>query len=366
MDLLQVSRSQLISEVYESKKMIYRLINLPEDIQSNISISLLPYLSMICDGIDSLFQTQDTVVLSSKFEDINGKSFTTLIKKIRASSKLLTDKRNLRTSIKMLDSETKKFHDELIKDYTEEQLAYVKAFGQDDLGVFYYKNKPYANSSQMNLYIKPFNSTVREVGKDALKFSMQAAMYINGFNSVLEGKTRPYLKQEDYITNINSEDLLPQDYIYSEEKHRNIFNNVIDKRVSLYLMNMQCQLNFALNILDLLIDEHPLKYRIQLLIYYYSVQAIDFAFSSSYLEELEEQHETITAVIETHKRIFNGNTFRNNLFHYNLSEEINSSLGENYFEIMVETLTCTSLGNLLTTIYKEMDIVENLIKEIIY
>jgi hypothetical protein len=31
MDLLQVSRSQLISEVYACKKMLYRLINLPKD-----------------------------------------------------------------------------------------------------------------------------------------------------------------------------------------------------------------------------------------------------------------------------------------------------------------------------------------------
>lgn len=94
MDLLQISRNQLISEVYESKKMICRLINLPRDIQGNISISLIPYLSMVCDGIDSLFQTEESIVFSSEFEDINGKSFTTLIKKVRASSKLLTDKKN--------------------------------------------------------------------------------------------------------------------------------------------------------------------------------------------------------------------------------------------------------------------------------
>lgn len=366
MDLVRVSRSQLISEVYECKKMLYRLINLPEDVRPNISNSLLPYLSMICDGIDNLFQTEDPVVLSSKFEDINGKSFTTLIKKVRASSKLLTDKKNLRISIKILDSETKKFHDDLIKDYTEERLAFVKAFGQDDLGVFYYKNKPYANSSQINLYIQPFNSSVEEFGKDIFKFSMQVAMYINSFCSVLEGHTLPHLKREDYITNIDCEDLTSRDYIYSEEKHRNIFNNFIDEGVALYLLNMQCQLNFALNILDLLIDEHPLKYRIQLLIYYYSVQAIDFAFSSGYLEEFEECQETIIAVIETHNRIFNSSIFRNNLFHYNLSTEIDPSLSKNYFAAMVETLTSVSLENLLTAVYKEMDIVEKLIKEIIY
>lgn len=366
MDLLQASRSQLISEIYECNKMIYRLINLPENIRSYISNSLLPYLSMICDGIDGLFPTEEPVVLSSKFEDINGISFTTLIQKNRASSKLLTDKKSIRNAIKILDSETKNFHDELRKNYTKVQLAYVEIFGQDDLGIFYYKNKPFANTSQINLYINPFNSSVGEVGNHLFKFSKQVAMYINEFYSLLEGHILPHLKQEDYITNVNCEDFIYQDYIYSEEKRRNIFNNVLDERVSLYLLNMQCQLNFAINILDLLIDEHPLKYRIQLLIYYYSVKAIDFASKSGYLEALEEHREKITIVIETHKKIFNSSTFRNNLFHYKFSPKINFSLSKNYFEIMVETLTSVSLENLLNTVYKEMDTVEKLIKEIIY
>lgn len=366
MDLVQVSRSQLISEVYECKKMLYRIINLPKDVQSNISSSLLPYLSMICDGIDNLFQTEDSVVLSSLFEDINSKSFTKLIKKIRASSKLLTDKKNLRISIKMLDEETRKFHGELIKDYNGEQLAFIKACGQADLGVFYYKTKPFANSSQINLYIKPFNSTVGEVKEEIFEFSTQVAMYINSFCSGLEGDTLPFLKQEDYNTNLDCEDLVSKDYIYSDEKQRNIFNNVIDKRISLYLLNMQCQLNFALNILNLIVDEHPLKYRIQLLIYYYSVQAMNFAYRSGYLEGLEELKETITAVIETHESIFNSSAFRSNLFHYKLNTELEHSLSKNYFEVMVETLTSLSLEDLLTTVYKEMDIVEKLIKKIIY
>lgn len=91
-----------------------------------------------------------------------------------------------------------------------------------------------------------------------------------------------------------------------------------------------------------------------------------FCFYRGHLEELEECQETITAVIEAHKRIFNSSTFRNNLFHYKLSTEIDPSLSNNYFETMVETLTSVSLENLLATVYKEMDIAEKLIKEIIY
>ncbi|SDO07936.1 hypothetical protein SAMN05518871_1105 [Psychrobacillus sp. OK028] len=365
MDLLQISRSQLISEVCESEKMLKRLNNVPLDSRSYFSSSLLPYLSMICDGIESLFPYEDTVALSSEFEDINGMSFTTLIKKIRASSKLLTDKKNIQTSIKMLDSEMTKFHDELIKDYNMWQLAYVKILGQEDLGVFYYKNKPFANSSQINLYIKPFNSSVMGVGEGLYKFGCQSARYISRFCSELADGV-PQLKKEAYITTLDCNDFTHRDYVYSQKKHRNIFNNAIDRGVALYLLNMQCQLNFALMILDLLIEEHPLKYRIQLLIYYYSVQAIDFAFNSGYLAKLEEHQETITTVIQTHKKIFKQNTLRNNLFHYKLSEEVNPSFGESYFQSMVETHTAKSLEDLLTTVYEEMDIVEKLIQEIIY
>ncbi|WP_096186246.1 hypothetical protein [Evansella halocellulosilytica] len=365
MDLLQISRSQLISEVYESEKMIIRLTNVPAESRSYISSSLLPYLSMICDGIDDLFPMEDGGVISNGFEDINGKSFTALIKDIRASSKLLTDKRRINKSIKILDSEMAKLHDALINDYNALQLAYVKISGQADLGVFYYKNKPFANSSQLSLYIKPFNSSLMEVRTSLFEFSRQSAMYIGGFCSKLRGPISQ-LKEEDYHADIVYKDFKRLDYIYSEETHRNIFNSAIEKGVALYLLNMQCQLNFALMIIDLLIEEHPLKYRIQLLIYYYSVQAIGFAFSSGYLEELKEHQETITSVIETHKSIFIDNAFRNNLFHYRLSEEINPSLGENYFRAMVETHTSTPLEKLLTTVYKEMNTVENLIQEIIY
>ncbi len=54
-------------------------------------------------------------------------------------------------------------------------------FGQDDLGIYYFKNKPFANTSQLNLYIKPFNSKIMDVGDDIYKFSMQVGSYIGGF-----------------------------------------------------------------------------------------------------------------------------------------------------------------------------------------
>ena len=127
MDLLHVSRAQLISEVYESKKMSYRLINLPRDIQGYVATSLLPYLSLICDGIDSLFEANN-ILPSSEFEDINEISFTKLIGRTRASSKLLTDKAKINKAINILDKDIRNFCDELKKDYSEEQIAFVNMF----------------------------------------------------------------------------------------------------------------------------------------------------------------------------------------------------------------------------------------------
>lgn len=365
MDLLHVSRVQLISEAYESKKMIYRLTNLPKDVQSYVSTSLLPYLSLICDGIDSLFENNDTV-LSSEFEDINEISFTKLIGRTRASSKLLTDKEKINRAINILDKDIRTFSDELKKDYSEEQINFVNTFGQDDLGIYYFKNKPFANTSQLNLYIKPFNSKIMDVGDDIYKFSMQVGSYIGSFLSNFEGDTLEKLRQEDYITKVDQNDFKYKDYIFSEEIHRNIFNDKIDKRISLYLLNIQCQLNFSLNILNMLIDNHPLKFRIQFLIYYYSVQALKYAFGSD-LERLDNDHQDIIRIaIDKQNEMFKSNTFRNNLFHYKLSAENTGFINNNYFESMVKKQTDTNLNELLIMIYNEMYKIEELIGELIY
>jgi len=84
----------LIDDVYESKKIIFRLLNMPKDVQSMTSLSLLPYLAMIYDGIDIL-PPLGKEINSCEFAKVNGQEFTKLIKKVRVSSKLLTDKKAL-------------------------------------------------------------------------------------------------------------------------------------------------------------------------------------------------------------------------------------------------------------------------------
>lgn len=364
MDLLQVSRIQLINEAYECKKMMYRLINLPKHAQSYISPSLLPYLSLICDGIDTLFQSNNTV-WSSEFEDINEISFTKLIRRTRASSKLLTDKK-INHSLNILEKEIINFSHHLKRDYSKVQLAYVNMFGQEDLGIYYYKNKPFANTSQLILYVKPFNSEIDRVGNYIYKFGTQASSYISSFLYIFEDYFLEELRQEDYKIKLDENDFEHKDYIFSVEKHRNVFNDEIDKNISLFLLNMQCQLNFSLDILDLLIDDHPLKFRIQFLIYYYSVQALKYTFGSN-LSKLNNHHKnSIEKIIITQSKIFESGTFRNNLFHYKLSGENIQFINNDYFKNMVEEETYTSFDDLLSTIHNETHNIENLIRSLIY
>ena len=365
MNLLDVSRAQLIREVYESKKMIYRLISLPSETQGYVSTSLLPYLSMICDGIDSLFK-EDNIALSSDFEDVNEISFTKLIGRTRASAKLLTDKEKINKAINILGKEITNFCHELKKDYSQEQIDFVNMFGQEDLGIFYYKNKPFANSSQLNLYIKPLNSNIMKVGDDIYKFSMQLGQYIGSFLSDFEGDILEELKREHYLRKVDSDDFKYADYIFSDEKHRNIFNDKNDKRLALYLFNMRCQLNFTLSILNEVLDNHPLKFRIQLLTYYYSVQALKYAFGSD-VHTLDRKHQDmIGKVVEKHNEVFKNKTFRNNLFHYKILVEGSGKIDNNYFESMVKEETSVDLNELLIIVYKEMHKIEELIEEIIY
>lgn len=365
MDLLDASRAQLISEVYESKKMIYRLISLPSDTQGYVSTSLLPYMSLICDGIDSLFK-EDNIALSSGFEDVNEISFTKLIGRTRASAKLLTDKKKINKAINILDEEITNFCNLLKRGYSQEQIDYVNMYGQADLGIFYFKNKPFANTCQLNLYIKPLNSDIVKVGGDVYKFSIQVGQYIQGFLSGFEGDTLEEIKRENYIRKVDNADFKYTDYIFSDEKHRDIFNDKNDKGLALYLFNMQCQLNFSLSILNVVLDNHSLKFRIQLLTYYYSVQALKYAFGSD-MQRLDRKHQDmIGKVVDKHNEVFESNTFRNNLFHYKISIESLGKIDSNYFESMVKEETSVDLNELLIIVYKEMYKIEALIEEIIY
>jgi len=127
LNLLDVSKRQLLYELYESKKMIFRILRLPVKSQSLVSMSIPPFLSLLCDGIDKLF-SEDNSKISEEFGLINEISFTKLMSQNRASIKLLTYKK-ISKAIKKIDKQLLSFNNALTKDYNILQKCYVSVFG---------------------------------------------------------------------------------------------------------------------------------------------------------------------------------------------------------------------------------------------
>lgn len=115
MSLLVISRKQLLFELYESKKMMYRIINLPSESQILLSMSISPFLSLLCDGIDSLF-SEGELKLSESIGKIDNISFTKLMAQNRASIKLLTDKK-ISNAVNRIEEQIVSFNNSLTYDY---------------------------------------------------------------------------------------------------------------------------------------------------------------------------------------------------------------------------------------------------------
>ena len=96
----QISLTELMIEAIEAKKLLYRVLTCPKDMQALISMPLVPYLSLICDGLDSFLGSSGSS--SKEFEDILGVPFTKLIRNSRSSVKLLSDKKKLAKINKIL------------------------------------------------------------------------------------------------------------------------------------------------------------------------------------------------------------------------------------------------------------------------
>ncbi|MFU1824920.1 hypothetical protein ACM6Q0_13315, partial [Enterococcus faecium] len=88
---------------------------------------------------------------SENYGLIYGMSFTKLMNQNRASVKLLTDKKITR-AIKTIDKQLIAFNQDLVRDYNLLQRAYISMFGQPDLGIYFFENVAFSNTSQLSIY----------------------------------------------------------------------------------------------------------------------------------------------------------------------------------------------------------------------
>lgn len=370
MSLLVISRKQLLFELYESKKMIYRIINLPSESQSLISMSISPFLSLLCDGIDSLF-SEGELKLSESIGKIDNISFTKLMTQNRVSIKLLADEK-ISSAVNIIDEQIKNFNNALTDDYGEVQKKFISLFGQPDLGVYFFRGTSFSNTSQLSIYQDMFrkmtdnNINDRRLGPILRDFSAAQASYINSFVSQTEGSLLPIINVEDCNIDINDSDFSEKDFIFYNEEKINIFTKYTDKEIILYLFNLKCQLSFALKIIPEIIDrKSSLRFRIEMITYYQSVKTIEFLLKKNKIPLNKKVEKIVEGILIDFKSIFLGNSLRSNIYHYKLSEDnLKMSLDNDFFISMVEFQTKRSFNLVFENIEKNMRELVGILDEI--
>ncbi|HAB96972.1 MAG: hypothetical protein ACLTW7_03735 [Enterococcus sp.] len=358
--ILEASRTQLLTEIYEAKKMLYRILNLPTESQSLISMSISPFLSLLCEGIDNLF-SEDDVKFSENYGLIYGMSFTKLMNQNRASVKLLTDKKITR-AIKTIDKQLIAFNQDLVREYNLLQRDYISMFGQPDLGIYFFENVAFSNTSQLSIYQDMFRQiAIDNLGNNTLgfiirDFSASQANSISSFASAIEGKTLPKIDSNKCKLDISDNDFSEKDFIFIDERKRNIFLHSENKNLSLYLFNIKCQMSFALKLAPKIIDRnHALRFRVEIIAYYQSMKTIDFLIKKGKLLLSSTKMEILDKLLINFNNIFSDNYLRNNIYHYRFSDDnVHMVMKNDYFISMIEFQTRQDFNCVFGNIERDM------------
>lgn len=368
--ILEASRTQLLTEIYEAKKMLYRILNLPTESQSLISMSISPFLSLLCEGIDNLF-SEDDVKFSENYGLIYGMSFTKLMNQNRASVKLLTDKKITR-AIKTIDKQLIVFNQDSVRDYNLLQRAYISMFGQPDLGIYFFENVAFSNTSQLSNYQDMFRQiAIDNLGNNTLgfiirDFSASQANSISTFASAIEGKVLPKIDSKKCKLDISDNDFSEKDFIFIDERKRNIFLHSENKNLSLYLFNIKCQMSFALKLAPKIIDRnHALRFRVEFIVYYQSMKTIDFLIKKGKLLLSSTKMEILDKLLINFNNIFSDNNLRNNIYHYRFSDDnVHMVMKDDYFISMIEFQTRQDFNCVFGNIERDMNKLIEILDEI--
>lgn len=362
----------LLQETIEIKQILYQINNSRDDFNKyDIYIPLLPILSSICLAWVEKFEKHKEIV---NLPDIRGFNFVTLLKKVRISFKLYSDKR-VQRAFKILYNSADKRKKILETDYNFFQKFITSIVGQKDLGVFTIDDIPYGNTSQLSIYLEEIfvqnnfetlNQWILSNKEFLIDFSSTLAAFINSITLDFEEK---FSVDSTLEMNVTNRKLNHDDKFLIDKKRRNILLGDLPMELQLQLFNILCQNNF-INVLipEIFMKTGGLLFRLKIQTYLVSVSAIKkiylkyyHSLSSDILKNLEE-------IIEFKEKYFLENTqFRNNIFHYSLTEiSIENFLEYKYsFKEVVESYVEMDFDNFIKIIDEETKKINVVIKKII-
>lgn len=368
--LQKVSFILLSQECAEAKQIIHQLVNSRFKQQEELSISIIPFLSSVCDGWLSFFQSQNIDMELSFIENI---SFDKLVKSTRVSYKLYSDKKQNKINNKLQDDGLKRLY--LLKtEYNFIQRKFVELFGQRDLGVFTLDGIPYGNTSQLSIYLEKiidFNSatSLTNLQKNSAlfltKYSECIASLINcvvtpSFQSGID-------KKKTLILELNR--LSHHDYFFYDEQRKNLLGGCLPTNTQLFLFNILCQNNFVNKVLPIVFQTSgALYFRSKLQTYLVSVNCLSLILKRYSYNINKNQISNIKNIIEEKERIFTfENKLRNSIFHYDIQDVpisiFNDSL--HYFEEMLEYCTMIDFNSLISIIDQSFLMIDQIIRDLI-
>lgn len=362
----------LLQETIELKQMLYQLNNSNNDFDRfEIYIPFLPILSSICLAWVEKFEKHKEIV---NLPDVRGIDFVTLLKKVRISFKLYSDKRVLR-AFKMLNNSAEKRKKILETDYNFFQRFVTSIIGQKDLGVFTIDDIPYGNTSQLSIYLEEIfvqnnfdtlNKWVLNNREFLIDYSRTLTTFINSITIEFEEK---FLIDPTLEINVTNCKLSYMDKFLMDTKRRNILLGKVPLEAQLQLFNVLCQNNF-INILvpEIFMKTGGLLYRLKLQTYLVSVNTIKNFYKrfSKLLNPLLGKN--IEEIIECKEKYFLENTqFRNNIFHYSLTEISSKNFlrYKYYFRAVVESYVEMSFDDFIKMIDEETEKINAIIEKII-
>ncbi|HEL1746669.1 TPA: hypothetical protein TXT60_001090 [Streptococcus suis] len=329
MDLLdKISFLILLDETAEVRQLLENLVNLKREVYSEISIGILPFISSLSEGILHFLPEE----YLEEFPKIGKKELKNIIAGVRVSYKQYSDKKfNKATKSILMIQEI--FYSQMTKNFN--------IFDQQDLGVFYYKGIPYANTNQYHIYLE---SILSKTGRNDISyFSDEATSLFFEYSKnlgTLINSTNIKPISNAISQEINPNDFEQKDFFVLDTKRRNFLVGSLPIETQLFLFNIFCQNNFILYVMpDILKSKNQFFTRSLIQCYLVSITAIRLVYTKYETYLSEAQKEQFCKIIDNKEKYLNINqSFRNNIFHYKISNiplEVFSNPDE-FFEELIE------------------------------
>lgn len=368
----EVSQLIVIKESVQAKNLLLNILKSESGVQSIMSMSLIPYLSNLCLGIDEI------LCPISKIEELS--SYTNMLKRNRVGMKLLSDKKRFGKKLKILEKIIESNNKVLRLGYGIAQKVYIHFWGQKDLGIFFYNNHPVANSIQQSFFLMDFlviddvgnmeslDDFHQKSGKDLMGFSKTIAMFINSVASEFDEVFKDGLSSKNARKNFSEIHLDEDDYFIGDEKRRNIFQKDLDKSLQLNLFMFQCQINFIKYLLpEYISNDAELYIRISMINYLSVVSNLENSIRTKKITDSNQVHR-IMEIIEARNQLFpQKSSLRNNIFHYRISSlDIESiDFTQNCIHEILKQSVDQSPEEFLFLIENQLDIIEMIISDVI-